>query len=170
MDQNMDNANPAPQESSQPTPSQPEPQPEPQPAPQVASPQPPEPPAAASINPAASDEINKDAKMWAMFCHLAGLALFTSIPFANIIGPLIIWLIKKDDYTFVNDQGKEALNFQISIAIYVLVSLVTLCFPPLFALIALALMVVNVVFIIIASIESNKGTAYRYPLSLRLVK
>ena len=151
MDQNMGNSNPncenQTQQNSPTTPPQTEPTP-----------------------PPASSEISKDAKMWAMFCHLAALAMFTSIPFANIIGPLILWLIKKDDFTFVDDQGKEALNFQISIAIYALVSAVTLCFPPLFVLIILALMIVNLIFVIIASITANKGESYRYPLCLRLVK
>ncbi|MHC4904693.1 MAG: DUF4870 domain-containing protein, partial [Planctomycetota bacterium] len=98
------------------------------------------------------------------------LAMFTSIPFANIIGPLILWLIKKEDFAFVDDQGKEALNFQISLAIYALASSVTLCFPPLFVLIIIGLMIVNLIFIIIASIESNKGKAYRYPICIRLIK
>jgi uncharacterized Tic20 family protein len=117
-----------------------------------------------------NEDIPKEARQWGMFCHLAALAMFTSIPFANIIGPLILWLIKKEDFAFVDDQGKEALNFQISVVIYALVSSVTLCFPPLFGMILIGLMIANLIFIIIASIESNKGTAYRYPCCIRLVK
>ncbi|MHC4882715.1 MAG: DUF4870 domain-containing protein [Planctomycetota bacterium] len=116
------------------------------------------------------EDIPREARQWGMFCHLAALAMFTSIPFANIIGPLILWLIKKEDFAFVDDQGKEALNFQISLAIYALASSVTLCFPPLFVLIIIGLMIVNLIFIIIASIESNKGKAYRYPICIRLIK
>ena len=171
MDQNMDNSTPAPEEPSQPT--EPQPQPEPQPEPQAAAPQPPEQPAAVPpTQPAASTEINKDAKMWGMFCHLAGLAGYLPIiPLIGcVIGPLILWLIKKDESTFIDNQGKEALNFQISILIYTLVSLVTICIPPLCMLILFGIGVCNLVFIIIASIESNKGTAYRYPISIRLIK
>ena len=59
---------------------------------------------------------NKDERMWGMFCHLAALAGFI-IPFGNIIGPLIVWQIKKEEFPFVEDQGKESLKFQISIFI-----------------------------------------------------
>jgi len=51
---------------------------------------------------------NRDERMWAMFCHLSGLAGFI-FPFGNIIAPLIIWLVKKEEYEFVNDQGKEGI-------------------------------------------------------------
>ena len=55
-----------------------------------------------------------------MLCHLSSLA-GSVIPFGNIVGPLVVWLIKKDEYAFVDDQGKESLNFQISITIYTVV-------------------------------------------------
>ena len=64
-----------------------------------------------------------DERTWAMFCHLSTLAGWI-IPFANLIAPLVIWLVKKDQYPMVDDQGKEALNFQINITIYELGSLV----------------------------------------------
>ena len=167
MDENTNTPTPKPEDQKEqetPTPETPSPesaQTSPQPEPGTEPTQ---------STPPVNTELTKDAKMWAMFCHLSALAMFTSIPFANIIGPLIIWLIKKDDFAFVDDQGKEALNFQISLSIYSLVSAVTLCFPPLFIVIILALMITNLVFIIIASIAANNGQAYRYPLSLRLVK
>jgi uncharacterized Tic20 family protein len=63
----------------------------------------------------------KDDRTWAMLCHIAGLAGYV-IPLGNIFGPLIIWMIKKDQSWFVNDQGKEALNFQISLTIYLIVA------------------------------------------------
>ena len=67
--------------------------------------------------------VNKDENMWAMFCHLSALVGFV-IPFGNIIAPLIIWTLKKDEYPHVNDQGKEAINFQLSITVYILISVV----------------------------------------------
>ena len=82
--------------------------------------------------PEAAPEISKDAKMWAMFCHLAGLAAYV-LPFVgNIIGPLIIWQVKKDEHPFIDANGKEAVNFQISITIYAAVSfaLFALCVGP----------------------------------------
>jgi len=107
-------------------------------------------------------EISKDARNMAMLCHL--LAIFTSF-----VAPLIIWLIKKDEEPFVNQQGKEALNFQITVilAMFVASLLTILCIgvPLLFAI-----PVVDVVFCIIASVKASNGVAYRYPVSLRLIK
>jgi len=107
-----------------------------------------------------------DARMWAMFCHLG--TLVTWFPFANVIVPLIIWSIKRDQYPLVDDQGKEALNFQITILIGY-----ALCIPLLLILIGIpafiAIGVYHVVFSIVAAIKSYEGRAYRYPLTLRLV-
>jgi len=111
---------------------------------------------------------SKDARLWGMFAHLAALAGY-AIPFGNIIGPLVVWLIKKDELPFVADQGKESLNFQITVIIAILV-----CIPLMFVCIgipmAIAVGIADLVFIIIASIKANEGVAYRYPLTLRLVK
>lgn len=105
---------------------------------------------------------SKDERMWAMFCHLSTLLL-------GIFGPLIVWLIKKDEYPFVDDQGKEALNFQISILIYIFVSaalsIVLIGIPLLFAV-----AIFNLVVTIIAAIKSNSGERYRYPLCIRFIK
>jgi uncharacterized protein len=64
--------------------------------------------------------VSSDERQWAMFAHLAALAGFV-IPFGNLIGPLIVWQIKKNEMPFVDDQGKEALNFQITVCLAVLV-------------------------------------------------
>ena len=69
-------------------------------------------------SPQPAPQIDSNERTWTIFCHLSGLLLFTSIPFANVIGPLVIWLIKKEDMPKVNDHGKAALNFQISMTIY----------------------------------------------------
>jgi uncharacterized Tic20 family protein len=104
----------------------------------------------------------KESKMWAMLCHLLGL-------FTCFVGPLIIWLIKKDEDAFVDDQGKEALNFQITVLIAYIVSglLAALCIG---VILGIAVGVVDLVFCIVASVKSNSGEAYRYPVCLRLVK
>jgi uncharacterized protein len=106
---------------------------------------------------------DKDAISMGMLCHLLGI-------FTGFLGPLIIWLIKKDSSPWVDDQGKEALNFQIAALI---VSLV--CIPLIYvfcigALLLLAVHVTRIVFGIIATIQANQGIAYRYPLTLRLIK
>lgn len=170
MDENMKNQTPTPddQPPSQPQPPQesapPEYDPSAPPIPEPTAPQ------AETPQPESSTELSKDAKMWGMLCHLAAFAGYIGIPFGQILGPLILWLIKKDESPFIDDQGKESLNFQISITIYGLALLPTMCFPPLLILLALALSIASVVFIIIASITANKGETYRYPCCIRLVK
>jgi len=116
-----------------------------------------------------SAEVNKEACMWAMFCHLAGLCAFV-IPFiGNIVGPLILWQIKKDEYPFVDEQGKGAVNFQISMTIYGLIS-VALSFVCIGFFLLAAVGVVDLVFMLIAAIKANNGFHYRYPLTIRFIK
>jgi hypothetical protein len=112
-------------------------------------------------------------RQWAMFCHLGGFAFITCIPFANLILPLILWLIKRDGLPFVDDQGKEAVNFQITISI-VGVVLAILSATGIGAIISVPLgfivLLADVIFIIMASLAANKGEQYRYPFAIRLVK
>ena len=107
-------------------------------------------------------EVSQDAKTMAMLCHLLGLL-------TNFLGPLILWLVKKDDDPFIDHQGKEALNFQITVAIASIVSGL-LTFVCIGALLLPAVGVVDLVFSIIACVNANKGQAYRYPVSIRFVK
>ena len=103
-----------------------------------------------------------------MLAHLSALSGFV-IPFGNIIGPLLIWLVKRDEMSFVADQGKEALNFNISMTIYLLVSgvlIFVLIGIPLIIVLAIAWLVLS----ILAAVKANEGVVYRYPLTLRLVK
>jgi len=111
---------------------------------------------------------NKDQNMWAMLCHLSALAGFV-IPLGNIIGPLVIWLIKKDEYALVNDQGKEALNFQISMTIYYIISAI-LIIVIIGILMLIGLAIFSLVMIIIAMVKANEGVAYRYPMCIRFIK
>ena len=111
---------------------------------------------------------NKDERMWGMFCHLFALGGYI-IPLGNIIGPLIAWLIKKDEYPFVDDQGKESLNFQISITLYLLVSAI-LIFIVIGIFLMIAIGIFGLIMLIIASIKANEGEAFRYPLCIRFIK
>lgn len=124
--------------------------------------QPPAPPAASP--PAAT---SNDERMWAMFAHLSALSGFI-IPFGSILGPLIIWQIKKNEYAFVDDQGKEALNFQITMAIAFIVSCILI-----FILIGIVLIwlvgLFDLIMTVIAAIKANNGERYRYPFTLRLI-
>ncbi len=112
-------------------------------------------------------ELTKDERMWAMLCHLLALAGYI-IPFGNVIGPLVVWLIKKEESEFVNDQGKEAVNFQISMTIYIIISaflaIILIGIPLL-----IGLAIFDLIMIIVAAIKANDGVKYRYPLTIRLV-
>ena len=113
-------------------------------------------------------ELTSDARNWAMFCHLSAIAGLLIPGIAMFIGPLIIWLVKRDEHPFVDEHGKEALNFQISMLIYFVLLAPTLCI--LIGIVLLpALLVANVVFVVIASMKASNGETYRYPLTIRLV-
>ena len=124
--------------------------------------------------------IDPQQRQWAMFAHLSSLlgGLLTTAWGGSIgcfIGPLVIWLVKKDTMPFVDDQAKEALNFNITVAIVFLVLFLMTIFTlgigiiitgPLFVVVGIAWLVLTIV----AAIKANEGVAYRYPLTLRLVK
>ena len=118
-------------------------------------------------------EIPKDARMWAMFCHLAGLAgLLPVLPaLGSIVAPLVIWQIKKDDFEFVDEQGKEAVNFQISMLLYALIGsiacLVTCVGAALIPVVIAVVGIVDLIFLLIAAVRANNGQHYRYPLAIR---
>src|SRR5262245_9347977 len=109
--------------------------------------------------PAPVVEVPKDARTWGMLCHLCALAGFL-VPLGTFLGPLIIWLIKKSEYQFADDQGKESLNFQISMLILAIVLLPTICIGVGVVLLPLV-GVVDLIFVIIASIKANDGVWYR---------
>jgi uncharacterized protein len=114
-------------------------------------------------------DYSKDARMWAMFCHISALAVFV-IPFVgHILGPLLIWILKKEEFPFVDDQGKEALNFQISITIYGIISSILI-----FIVIGIPILIVlglfALIMVVIAAISAYDGKAYRYPLTIRIIK
>ena len=112
--------------------------------------------------------INSEEQSFSMLCHLSALAGYI-IPFGHIIGPLIIWQIKKDIYPEVDRQGKDALNFQISITLWAIVSAVLVILViGLFALIALG--VLHLVLTIVAAVKSNNGERFRYPLTIEFIK
>jgi uncharacterized protein len=114
------------------------------------------------------EEYDRDTRKWAMLCHIAGLAGFI-IPFAGLVAPLVIWLLKKEEHPFIDEQGKEAVNFQISMAICMFVSgLLTLVLIG--WLLLLPLVLFDIVMCIIAGMKANDGVAYRYPVAIRLIK
>lgn len=107
-------------------------------------------------------ETRRDAKQWGMFVHLAAFSGWVGLPLGWFLGPLVLWLLKRDEHAFVDDQGREALDFQLNMLVYGVLAFL-LCFVvigiPLLIVIGLA----NVVVPIVATVEASKGKYYRYP-------
>jgi uncharacterized Tic20 family protein len=112
--------------------------------------------------------MTQEERTWGMLAHLSAFAFFIC-PFGNVIGPLIVWLVKRDESVFVADQGKEALNFNISM---LLAGMVCAALVLLFIgiLLGVALFIFWLTMTIIAGIKASEGVTYRYPFTLRLVK
>jgi uncharacterized Tic20 family protein len=116
---------------------------------------------------------SREERQWALLAHLsallAGLLTGHWLGVGCFIGPLIIWLAKREGMPFVDDQAKEALNFNITVAIAALV-----CGLLMFVLIGFVLLpilgVLWLVCLILAAIKANEGERYRYPFALRLIK
>lgn len=123
-------------------------------------------------------ENNPEARTWGILCHVASIGGFL-VPFGNILGPLIIWLIKKEEDPYIDAQGKESLNFQISITIYwtilfllfIIAALILRNFSVLLVWLALLGFVVTVVILVIlGSVQASKGNIYRYPFTIRFLR
>jgi uncharacterized protein len=114
-------------------------------------------------------ELTPDEKTWAMLCHISGLAGYLGVvPFASVIGPLIVWLLKKDTSAFVDEHGKESLNFQITMSIFYAIAIL-LCIVIIGFFILAFLGIWLIVLVIIAAIKASNGEHFRYPLTIRLV-
>jgi len=117
---------------------------------------------------------SSDDTTWGMLCHISALA-GAVIPFGNIIGPVIVWVLKKDQSPFVDAHGKEAINFNISITIYFIalgiigfiLSFILIGFLVFFAMPFIAL--AALILVILAAIKASKGEFYSYPLTIRFI-
>lgn len=111
----------------------------------------------------------KQARNWGMLCHLTALVAFLGVPFGHILGPLVVWLIKKNEYPFVDEQGKESLNFQISVTIYS-IPLFVLVFLLIGIPLLIALFIADLILVIVAAVKASNGESYHYPLTIRFIK
>jgi uncharacterized Tic20 family protein len=129
-----------------------------------------------------TDTVQPQSRTWDVMCHLAALSGLIGVPFGHILGPLIVWLIKRGDSPSVDRHGKESLNFQISLTIYGLVAscLTVGLLIASFGLAALPLalfgipllmvfFVAELVLVIVAAMRAGDGVEYRYPLTIRLL-
>lgn len=110
-----------------------------------------------------------EERTWALYCHLASYAMYVvpAVGIANVLGPVIVWHIKKHESPFVDDQGKESVNFQLSMTLYSIL-LAPFCLFGLPFVFVTWLM--SVIMPIVAGMAAQKGEYYRYPLTLRIVK
>ena len=106
---------------------------------------------------------------WAAACHLAALCGYASVPLGFVLGPLIVWALRRDRYPLVDDQGKEALNFQLSMLLYTLACIPLICVCVGIVLLVL-LGVLHFVLMIVAAVRASSGERYRYPLTIRFLK
>lgn len=129
--------------------------------PYPANPLPPSPPSPPAV-------LTQEERTWAMIIHLSAFAGHF-LPIAHLLAPLIIWQIKRETSAFLDDQGKEAVNAQLTVTIYGLVAAV-LCIILIGIPLLIGLWVADVILVIVAAIAANGGQAYRYPGILRLIK
>ncbi|MDH3214990.1 MAG: DUF4870 domain-containing protein [Candidatus Krumholzibacteria bacterium] len=116
-----------------------------------------------------SEALSREARKWAMICHIIALVGILGNGIGFLVGPLVVWLLKREDDPFINEQGKEAVNFQITMFIALIVSaLLAMIVIGIFLLIAVGILMT--VFPIIAAIKANDGNHYAYPLSYRFIK
>ena len=115
-------------------------------------------------------------RTWNMLCHLSALSGFVGIPLGNVLGPLLVWQIKKNEFPSVDVHGKAALNFQLTVLIAALVTaaagfiLTFICIGFLLFFVAAAIGLAGLIFAIIAGIKANNGEDYKYPYSIEFVK
>ena len=110
----------------------------------------------------------KEERQLAMLCHLSAMLLYVTA-IGGFIVPLVIWLLKRDEMPFVNDQGRETLNFQITVMIALVAAGILMLVLIGFVLVPLVLLF-HFVLTIVAAIKTSEGITYRYPLCWRVIR
>ena len=116
-----------------------------------------------------AEEIGRQARQWAMGCHLIALVGLLGNGIGFVLGPLIMWLLKREDHPFIDEQGKESLNFQITMFLALVISFI-LAFVLIGFVLFFLVMIFMTVFPIIGAIKANEGVHYRYPITIRFIK
>ena len=112
---------------------------------------------------------SSNTRTWCVLCHASALLGLFFHFLGHILGPLVVWMLKRNEGADIDAHGKEALNFQLSMLIYDAVALI-LCLVLIGVPILIVLWVLNTVFVIVASIKASDGVLYRYPLTIRFIK
>jgi len=111
---------------------------------------------------------SSNVRTWCVLCHAAALSGVFLHAIGHIFGPLIVWLLKRSESPEIDAHGKESLNFQLSMLIYNIIAgilIIVLIGIPILIL----LYILNIVFVIIASIQASDGKLYRYPITIRFL-
>lgn len=113
-------------------------------------------------------EKKDNENLWLNLCHITAFSIFIGIPFGNILGPLVIWQIKKDEFPSVDKEGKNSLNFQLSMTLYFIVSLILAIGIIGFILMPLVV-IADVVLVVVAIVKLNNNEEYNYPFTIKFI-
>jgi uncharacterized Tic20 family protein len=119
--------------------------------------------------PSGSSTASSNTRTWCVLCHASALLGLFFHFLGHILGPLIVWLLKRGDAAEIDAHGKESLNFQLSMLIYDAIAGI-LCFVLIGIPLLILLWVLNTVLVIVASIKASDGELYRYPLTIHFIK
>jgi uncharacterized Tic20 family protein len=112
--------------------------------------------------------LSSEERNWGMAAHLSSFTAYVGVPLGHIVGPLVVWLIKKDQYPFVESCGKESINYGISMSIYYIISAI-LCFVLIGIPMVIALFIFDIIVTISAAMAASNGQQYRYPAIFRFI-
>jgi len=123
----------------------------------------------AELSPPPVAGLSNEEKNWAVAAHLSSFLGWMGIPFANIVAPLVIYLIKREEMPYASEQAREVLNFQITVMIVLVISLLlTVVLVGFLGLIAAA--VINLIYTIVGALKAAEGVSFRYPMTVRFVR
>jgi hypothetical protein len=111
---------------------------------------------------------SSSVRTWCILAHATALVGFLVPVAGHIVGPLIVWLAKRQDSPEIDAHGKESMNFQISMLIWNIIAGI-LCLVLIGIPLLILLHILNIIFVIVASIQASEGKLYRYPLAIRLI-
>lgn len=114
------------------------------------------------------EQLSRDDRNMGLAVHLASFSGYL-IPFGSILGPLIVWLMKREEIAFVDSCGRNCLNFKISVMVYAIISMILMFIGIGFILLGV-LAVFDIVVTIIAAMKASEGISYQYPLTIKFLK